>query len=128
MPATKPHLVGWTLDPGEREKLIERFPPRYPDVVAHHVTLNPRADASTPLPPERSGTIVGEAEDGEGVQALVVAIGGGTDRPGGGTYHITWSLDKARGRRAVESNEVIARLGWQALAEPVALSLQPAFF
>jgi hypothetical protein len=70
--------------------------------------------------------IIGEVDDGEGLQALVVQIDGTSDRPDGSTYHITWSLDRARGRRAADSNEVIKRLGWQALSTPIPVSLHPA--
>ena len=59
--------------------------------------------------------MVGVADDGEGVQALVVEIGGGTWRPDGSTYHVTWSL--ADGRGAVESYDVIRERGWTATRE-----------
>ena len=122
------HVTGWKLSAEERERLLERFAPRFGDIVADHVTLDAEAGPETPLPRETAGEIVGETDDGAGVQALVVRIGGTTDRPGGGTYHITWSLDRASGRRAEESNEVIARLGWRPLAEPVPVALRPARF
>ena len=70
----------------------------------------PSAAADAPLPPEADGEIVGRADDGSGVEAMVVRLGGTTDRPDGSTYHITWSL--ADGRRAKESNDVIAARGW----------------
>ncbi|WP_333571381.1 hypothetical protein [Sphingomonas sp.] len=118
-------VTGWKLDPEERRHLLARFAPLFPDVVADHVTLR-RGGAS--LPQEDCGEIVGQVDDGRGVQALVVAIGGTTHRPDGSTYHITWSLDRAKGRRAVESNDVIARLGWLALSSPVPITLRPARF
>ncbi len=118
--------IGWKLDRADRERLLARFRPVYPDLIADHVTLEAQACSDAPLPDESSGQIVGEADDRQGVQALVVRIGGTTDRPNGGTYHITWSLDRAKGRRASDSNQVIARLGWTPLAEPVAIGLQPA--
>ena len=52
---------------------------------------------------------------GEGVEALVVELGGSTDRWDGSTYHITWSL--ADGREAKESNAVIAQRGWTPIAD-----------
>jgi hypothetical protein len=70
------------------------------------------------------GEIVGIADDGAGVQALVVRIGGTTDRPGGGTYHITWSLNE--GRAAKESNDVIAASGWRTIDLPEPVTLHPA--
>ncbi len=59
---------------------------------------------------------------------MVVTVNGAADRPDGSTYHITWSLDRARGREPVESNEVIARLGWRPLADPVPIRIIPARF
>lgn len=117
--------VGWAVDRTEREALLKRFPPRYPQVVADHVTLKFGVTDMT-LPAETSGQIVGEADDGQGVQALVVAIGGTTDRPDGSTFHITWSLRP--GRKAKESNDVIAEHGWRALEAPVRVSLEPRPF
>ncbi len=113
--------TGWLVDPAAREALLARFPPRYENVVAHHVTLK-FGDRGAETPVETIGQIVGEADDGAGVQALVVAIGGSLARPDGGTFHITWSL--AAGREARESNEVIAR-GWRRVAEPTAVRLIP---
>lgn len=125
----KPRLVtGWKLDVMDRASLLARFPPLFPDVVADHVTLQSGTDATTPLPDEQHGEIVGEIDDRDGVQSLVVRIGGSTVRADDGVFHITWSLDRARGRRARESNQVIARLGWRALAEPIPIRLHPARF
>jgi len=118
-------FVGWSLDRHQREELLKRFPPRYAEPVADHVTLK-FGDAQAKLPSETSGDIVGMADDGRGVQAMVVRIGGTTDRPDGSTYHITWSLGP--GRRAKESNDVIAAFGWKDLPEPVAVKLEPKGF
>lgn len=114
--------IGWLVDPEQRIELLQQFAARYPIVVAHHVTLP--SGPGDPLPEPRVGDIVGIADDDRGVQALVVAIDGETDRPGGGTYHVTWSL--AEGRRARESNDVIAARGWRPLDLPVPLTLHPS--
>jgi hypothetical protein len=114
--------TGWLVDPTQRDALLARFPPRYGTVVAHHVTLKFGDQAAQP-PGEVAAEIVGEADDGTGVQALVVAIDGGAARPDGGTFHITWSL--APGREAKESNAVIADVGWAPLPAPVPLRLRP---
>jgi hypothetical protein len=113
--------TGWLIDPAERETLLARFPARYERVVARHVTLK-FGDATARPPGEVTAAIVGEADDGTGVQALVVAIDGATVRPDGGTFHITWSL--AQGREARESNQAITR-GWTPLTTPVAVRLTP---
>jgi hypothetical protein len=115
-------IIGWLVDEAQRVELLLQFPPRYERIVAHHVTLASGSD--DPLPKPEVGEIVGRADDGEGVEALVVRIGGGTDRPGGGVYHITWSL--AEGRQARESNDVIAARGWADIDPPCPVTLHPA--
>lgn len=115
--------IGWLLDEADRAALLARFPPAWPDVIAHHVTL--QSATEQPLPTETSGEIVGEVDDGKGLQALVIAISGTTDRPDGSTYHVTWSLDKARGREAGQSNEVLAERGWHAV-DPIPVRLLPS--
>jgi hypothetical protein len=82
--------------------------------------------SNSELPSETHGEIVGRADDGAGVEAMVVSINGTTDRPDGSTYHITWSLSP--GRRAKESNDVIAKLGWEPLELPMPVKLDPAKF
>lgn len=121
-------VTGWKLDEAERAELLKRFPPEWPDVIADHVTLSYKVDPDGPLPEARSGEIMGGINDGEGLQAMVVAIDGMIERPDGGIYHITWSLDRARGRKAVESNTVIAERGWRPLDDPVRIGLSPAMF
>lgn len=118
-------ILGWKLDRAERAVLIAGFPPSYGHVVADHVTLAANVGAGAPLPAEAVGRIVGRADDGDGVEAMVVEIAGTTDRPDGSTYHVTWSLDRAKGRRAVESNDVIRERGWQPLDAAVPIRLIP---
>ena len=119
-------VIGWKLDRLQRNELLQQFPPRFSEVVADHVTLAARVSCGAQLPSEQHGEVVGCADDGEGVEALVVRIGGSTDRPDGSTYHITWSLSP--GRRAKESNDGIARLGWTPSELPLSLKLEPAKF
>jgi hypothetical protein len=117
------NVIGWKLDPDQRVELVLQFPPAYANLVADHVTLEANVAANTPLPPGAEAEIVGRADDGEGVEAMVVRLNGSTDRPDGSTYHLTWSL--AEGRRARESNDVIAARGWEALDLPVPILLTP---
>ena len=117
-------VVGWLLHPEDRDRLLTAFPPVYPEVIAHHVTLKAGVSPEVPLPSEAQGFVVGVADDGAGVQALVLAIDGTTRRPDGSTWHITWSL--AAGRRAVESNEVIRERGWTTSAVRHRVRLEPS--
>ena len=116
-------VIGWKLDREQRKELLQQFPPTYRDVDADHVTLRTRAAEDAPLPQETDGEIIGRADDGRGVEAMVVAIGGTTDRPDGSTYHITWSLEP--GRKAQESNDVLAARDWTAFDLPMPVKLEP---
>jgi len=119
-------VIGWKLDEAQRRELVQQFPPRYRNLIADHVTLQSKVARDTPLPQEVEGAIVGRADDGRGVEAMVVTIDGITDRPDGSTYHITWSLED--GRAAKESNDVIAEQGWTEFALPMPVKLKPARF
>ena len=120
-------VTGWKIAEDERLALLERFPPRYENVIAHHVTLRVGATPETPLPrkPE-TARIVGRADDGESLECMVVELDGTTDRPDGSTYHITWSLGP--GRRARESNDLLRDQGWEHIDAPIPVELEPARF
>ena len=102
--------LGWKLDRSDRADLLAHFPPRYERTVADHITFG-RANGAPPMPEADKAVILSRADDGAGVEAMVVEVGGTSERLTGGTYHITWSL--ARGREARESNDVIAEYGWE---------------
>jgi hypothetical protein len=119
-------VIGWKLDPEQRKELLQQFPPKFRNAVADHVTLQAKVASDASLPQETDGEIVGRVDDGRGVEAMVVRIGGTTDRPDGSTYHITWSLED--GRRAKESNDVLAAQPWVMFDLPMPVKLQPARF
>jgi hypothetical protein len=124
---TRPGTVtGWKLGRQDRDQLLQRFPPKYSDVVADHVTLRVGATADTPLPRKFDARIIGRADDGDSLECMVVEMDGTTDRPDGSTYHITWSLGP--GRKARESNDVLRDRGWDYLDAPVPVELEPARF
>lgn len=120
------HVMGWRLDRAQRSALLGRHPPRYARPVADHVTLKAHVHPYSALPHEAACEIVGHATDTRGVEAMVVRVGGTTERPDGGTYHITWSLEP--GREARESNDVIAARGWRSVNPPLPVRLEPACF
>jgi hypothetical protein len=116
-------ITGWKLDESSRTELLKRFQPHYPRIIADHVTLRFGTDRNTPAPTQRTARVIGLADDGAGLEALVLEIGGATERGDGSHYHITWSL--AGGRTAKESNDVIRKLGWVSV-DPIAIKLNPA--
>jgi hypothetical protein len=117
-------VIGWRLERAQRRELLQQFPPRYQNVVADHITLRSKASEHAPLPEEALGEVVGRVDDGAGVEALVVTIGGTTDRPDGSIYHLTWSLSP--GREARESNEVLASRQWELFDLPMPVKLLAA--
>src|SRR3954464_12979869 len=116
-------VTGWKLPPEERQRLLQRFPPKYENVIADHVTLRV---GGTALPPKPQAQNVGRADDGNSLECLVVELDGTTGRPDGSTYHITWSLGP--GRKAIESNDVLRDRGWESLSDPIRVELEPARF
>ena len=116
-------ILGWKLDLAGRTELLARFPPVYAETVADHVTFGRKSKAPA-MPVAGRATVVGRADDGRGVEALVVEVNGTTGRRDGGTYHVTWSLGP--GRKAKESNEVIAAQGWQPVDGRPGAGLIPA--
>ena len=123
MPGT---VTGWKIPRDERDALLQRFPPKYENAVADHVTLRTGATSKAPLPRKPEARIVGRADDGKSLECMVVELDGTTGRPDGSTYHITWSLGP--GRKARESNDVLRDQGWEPLAAPIPLGLEPARF
>jgi hypothetical protein len=119
-------VTGWKLPQVEREQLLRRFPPKYANVVADHVTLRVGAGPDTPLPDKPEARVVGRADDGSSLECLVVELNGTTDRPDGSTYHITWSLGVHR--KARESNDLLRDKGWDYIEAPIAVELEPARF
>lgn len=119
-----PRAVGWILDDADRARLLERFPPRYAKLIAHHVTLWSHK-AAKPVPGPASFNVVGHADDGRGIEALVVTCDGKTQRPDGSTYHITWSLDPDSGLAPKHSNDLIAEAGWAPVEPAIPFSAEP---
>jgi hypothetical protein len=116
--------TGWKLDRGQRAELLQQFPPRYARPDADHVTAKGADGKDPPVPGEVHGEIVGRVDDGRGVEAMVVRIDGSVERPDGSIYHITWSLGP--GRKAVESNDVLAAQPWERFELPMPVELRPA--
>jgi len=119
-------VTGWKLPRAERERLLQRFAPKYENVIADHVTLRTGATPQTPLPRKPDARVVGRADDGRSLECLVVELDGTTGRPDGSAYHITWSLGPTR--KARESNDVLRERGWERVDAPIPIELVPARF
>ena len=114
---------GWLLGEQSKTELLKRFVPRFPDVIAHHVTLNRLRD----IPDEvDTAKVVGYATDNVGLETLVVEINGTMVRPDGAFYHITWSIDRSAGYKPVDSKKIIFQEGIEP-CDPIPISLE-AFY
>lgn len=117
-------IIAWELPQSERARLLGMFPPRYPDVIAHHITHVFNGRDTDPLPEQRSCTVIGVADNDEGVQALIVDMG--MPRPDGEIYHITWSLDRAKGF-APKDSKAVAKRGFVPTT-PIIIEVEAKFF
>lgn len=116
-------ILGWRIDRADRDRLLAHFEPRYSETIADHVTFGHKSEAPA-MPRAEGATVIGRADDGRGVEALVVEVDGTSRRWDGSRYHITWSL--APGREAKESNTVIARHGWEPIEGVPTVGLERA--
>jgi hypothetical protein len=95
-----------------RNELARLFPPKFPQFIGHHITsvFGVKRDDKLPLPLgyKVAVRVVGYAVE-DGLEALVVTVNNATHREDGKRYHITWSLDRSKGKKPVDSNDLIAR-------------------
>jgi len=98
--------TAYVLTEEARSKLEEKYPPKYPKFIGHHVTVDfgVSADAEIPAPAEIK--VLGSVDSGDGLQTLVVSVNGKRARSDGGEYHITWSLDPEK-YSPKDSNELL---------------------
>lgn len=101
------------LDVDSRTKLEHSFPPKYPDFIGHHITMKFGVSSDTAIDNNTHNIeVVGYADDGKGLEALVVSVDGEVTRPDGKKYHITWSLDRSKGYKPVDSALIIQTSGY----------------
>ena len=106
-------------------KLKELFNQDYPDFIGHHITVEFGVDKSHPIPPETDDVVVIGVASYDGVQALLVAVNGVVERSDGSFYHITWSLDKAKGKKPVDSNKIIKDAQNVRFVSPIKIKTKP---
>ena len=116
--------TAYLLTDESREKLMEKFPPKYEKIIAHHITVKFGVPEGTELPPEADIKVIGYADSGDGIEALVVAIDGKTQRDNGQYFHITWSLNPDD-YKPVDSNKLIGYNNYK-LMLPTVIETVPA--
>jgi len=119
----KESYIAYHFNDQTRQRLAELFPPKYPEFIGNHITVQfVKSNSSLPEVP-KTAIIVGYADNGEGLEALVVEIDGEIHRPDGKIYHITWSLDRKKGFKPVDSNTLISQ-GYEPV-DPIEIMVVP---
>lgn len=119
--------IAFVLDDVSRARLLEAYPPKYPEVIAHHITL----EFGVPRPPHEiidgmrkvitTAQVAGYV-DGKGIEVVVCSINGVWYRTDDSTwYHVTMSLDREAGRKPFHSNIVLRQQGWEH-SQPITLT------
>lgn len=106
--------TAFVLSEKARAQLLAAFPPENPDVICHHVTQNFGVPVDTIPPVPARVVVIGYAFD-DCLECFVVEVNGVRHRADGKLYHITHSLNRAKGRKPVESNDVLAAYGYKAI-------------
>lgn len=115
--------LAYVLDQPSHKKLLEAFPPKFPNVYAHHATIEFGVERPNEelLGSDKKIWVVGYTSD-ESLEAAIVSVDGFTARPDDQTFHITLSLDKSKGRRPVDSNTLIKMKGYDRIDKPLILN------
>jgi hypothetical protein len=94
-----------------REEILTIFPPRFSNVVAHHITHKFKVTEDLGLPTIDSVNVIGYACN-ENIECLVVEVDGHSTRPDGKIYHLT--LSHSDNAKPADSNDLIED-GWKNL-------------
>jgi hypothetical protein len=98
--------TAYELTEKSRKVLTYLYPPKYPDFIGHHITEQFGVPEGTPAPDEPVLVqVVGHIDNGDGVEGFLVEIDGTSDRPSGGKYHVTWSIDRSKGYKPFNTNQ-----------------------
>jgi 2'-5' RNA ligase/ribosomal protein S18 acetylase RimI-like enzyme len=116
-----PHTV-LALTPEARQLILQKFPPKFFEVKADHVTLQYGVPMNAAAPAPASVIVVGYASD-DSLEALAVTVDGVLKRPDGKPYHITLSLDRSKGRVPADSGTLLAQ-GFEDI-QPFDVQTQP---
>lgn len=119
--------TGYEIEAGSRQKIMDLFPPKYPDVLGHHITekFGVKNPEEVPEQPERV-FLVGYIDNGEDVEGFLVEVDGTVNRPSGGKYHLTWSIDRSNGAKPVHTNNHVDDAVM--LKHPIEIDVDAKFF
>lgn len=116
---------GWLISDKSLQKLKNLYAPVHPDFIGHHVTF--MFGKGSEMPPEAEINVIGQCITDK-VQCVVVEIDGKVVRPDSGIYHLTWSIDRSKGAKPVDSNKAIEEHGFEHFKVPIQIEGKPTIF
>lgn len=114
--------TAYNLTQESKNLILSKFSPKFSNLVLHHITYKFGVKTGEELPPEVSEIkVVGFAQN-ENIECFVCSLDGETNRPSGGTYHITFSHSDSASPK--DSNELLEN-GFEKV-EPFSIVAVPA--
>lgn len=107
--------VAFVLSDESKQQVLRQFPPSFPDVYAHHVTLefNVTNSYSRIVWYEDITVNVIGYKKGAHIETLLVTVDGKRKKPTGDFYHLTLSLDRSSGKCPKDSNELLRKTAFK---------------
>ena len=117
----------YELTEESRAELLNSHTPSFSKVICHHITYQFPVKSKDDLPPTpKTVKIIGyNVSRTIGVECFVVEIDGERKREDGSFFHITISVDEAKGARPVQSNELLRKSGFNRMFNPIVLKVIP---
>jgi hypothetical protein len=116
---------GWLISNNSIQQIKNLFEQTHPDFIGHHVTYMFGDDSE--LSPEATLKIIGQCTTNK-IQCFVITVNDEIIRPDGNLYHLTWSIDKSKGAKPVDSNKAIIEYGFVHLDKPIEIFGTPKIF
>ena len=96
---------GYKLTDKSKRRLEILYPPTYSTFIGDHITKIFGVSKDHPLPEQPNDVKVIGYYCKDGLEFFTVAVDNAVDRPKGGQYHLTWSIDKSMNVKPVHSND-----------------------
>lgn len=125
---------GYEITDADRVALLSKFPGMFPDFIGHHVTWEFGTNENSELPPADVRLFVsGHAYGYVPAECLTITMrypdGSETVfRPDGRQLHLTWTIDRERGAKPVDSNKTLHYGTIDLVSDAYELTVVPKFF
>ena len=97
----------------------------HPDFIGHHVTYMFGKDSE--LPENATIKVIGRCITDK-IQCFVVEVNGKVARKDGSIYHLTWTINRSKGAKPVDSNRAILENGFEHFKTSIPIEGTPKIF